>query len=299
MSLRGGGGGGASVTTRRGRGTGRGGGSGSGGPQMAADARCHMCDSDDELPVFQNHQIPLLADGGASEQAAQERQPSVQAGSASGSSLLSTATTKNVWGKAFCFQYYGQPGRFRPSSAGFIPAKNSKPAMYEVKRNISDVLGGSIRFPVRVAEHRMFYIAYTEETGPFLINVVKLARETDNNWSKTIQVYRVYTASEAILRTDRVDDVFDDRGQVEALGRDTLTRIAEEDSANRRTTYHCGDRLFWMDVRNVVGVVRWAPLSHRGAPFKKLSEAEPSLSRTDILYVGTSVSEPPPQPPRT
>ena len=304
VSMGGGGGGDASATTRRGRGTGRGGGSGLGGPQMAADARCDMCDSDDELPLFQNHQIPLANgphDGAAgdSERAAQERQPSAQAGPASGSSLLSTVTTKNVWGKALCFQYYGQPGRFRPSSACFIPAKNSKPAMYEVKRNISDVLGGSIRFPVRVAEHRMFYIAYTEETGPFLINVVKLARETDNNWSDTIQVYRVYTASEAILRTDRVDDVFDDRGQVEALGRDTLTRIAEEDSANRRTTYHCGDRLFWMDVRNVVGVVRWAPLSHRGAPFKKLSEAEPSLSRTDILYVGTSVSEPPPQPPRT
>jgi hypothetical protein len=171
--------------------------------------------------------------------------------------------------------------------------------MYEVKRNISDVLGGSIRFPVRVAEHRMFYIVYTEETGPFLINVVKLARVTDNNWSETIQVYRVYTAMEATLRTDRMDDVLDERGNVSALGSVTLTRMAEEDTANRRTTYHCGDRLFWMDVRNVVGVVRWAPQSHRGGPFRMLGEAEAGLSRTSILYVGTSVSEPQPRAPRT
>ena len=257
---------------------------------MPADAS-KMCDSDDEIPLFAN--------GTASEQAAQERQPSAQAGSASESSLRSTVTTQNVWTKAFCFQYYEQPGRFQPSSAGFVPARNGKPAMYEVKRNIRDVLGGSIRIPVRVAEHRMFYIAYTEETGPFLINVVKLARETDNKWSETIQVYRVYTASEATLRTDRGDDVFDERGVVTALGRDTLTRMAEEDSTNRRTTYHCGDRLFWMDVRNVVGVVRWAPLSHRGGPFKSLGAAEPNLSRTSILYVGTSVSEPQPRTPRT
>ena len=293
MTRRGGGGGGASATTRSGRGTGTGGGSGPGGPQMPADARREMCDSDDKIPLFANGTASL------SEQAAQERQPSVQAGSASGSSLRSTVTTQNVWTKAFWFQYYGQPGRFQPSLAVFVPARKAKPATYEVKRNISDVLGGSIRFPVRVAEHRMFYIAYTEETGPFLINVVKLARETDNKWSETIQVYRVYTASEATLRTDRADDVFDERGVVTALGRDTLTRMAEEDSTNRRTTYHCGDRLFWMDVRNVVGVARWAPLSHRGGPFKMLGDAQPNLSRTSILYVGTSVSEPQPRTPRT
>jgi hypothetical protein len=253
-------------------------------------------DSDDDDRSLQNDASSLLANGAASEKAAHERQPSVQAGSASGSSLRST---KNVWGMAFCFQYYVQSSRFRPSTACFVQAKKTKPVTYEVRRNISDVIGGSIRFPVRVAEHRMFYIAYTEETGPFLINVVKLARETDNNWSETIQVYRVYTASEAVLRTDRSDDVLDDRGGVSALGRDTLTRMAEEESTNSSTTYHCGDRLFWMDVRNVVGVVRWAPLSHRGHPFQMLGQAVQSLSRTAILYVGTSVSEPKPRPTRT
>ena len=289
MTRRGGGGGGASATTQRGRGTGRGGGSGPGGPPMPADAGRALCDSDDDQPLIR----PEL------EQAAQERQPSVQAGSASGSSLNSTATPPGVWSKSFCFRYYGQRGRFQPSSAVFVPAARGKPTKYEVRRNISDVPGGNIRIPVCVAEHRMFYIVYTEETGPFLINVVKLARVTDNNWSETIQVYRVYTAMEATLRTDRMDDVLDERGNVSALGSVTLTRMAEEDTANRRTTYHCGDRLFWMDVRNVVGVVRWAPLSHRCEPFKRLGEAEAGLSRTSILYVGTSVSEPQPRPTRT
>ena len=167
---------------------------------------------------------------------------------------------------------------------------------YEVKRNMNDVQCGNIRFPVRVAEHRMFYIAYTEQTGPILINVVEIARERDADWSRTIQVYRVYQACEAVLRAYTSADVLDDRGQVRALGRDTLTRIAAEDSIARHTTYHCGDRLFWMDVRNVVGVVRWSPVNCRGDRFKTLSTVARNMSSTDILYVGTSVSEPPPRP---
>ena len=120
---------------------------------MPADAGRAMCDSDDDQPLIR----PEL------EQAAQERQPSVQAGSASGSSLNSTATPPGVWSKSFCFQYYGQRGRFQPSSAVFVPAARGKPTKYEVRRNISDVPGGNIRIPVRVAEHRMFYIVYKKK----------------------------------------------------------------------------------------------------------------------------------------
>jgi hypothetical protein len=270
-----------------------------------------MADADDDVPIFRknaNDDAPLLAYGAEIEggQAAQERPlsgvddmssdpcPAVQAGSVA--ALRSAAP--NVWGKKFCFDYYGSnPGRFRQSTATFVPARNTKPITYEVKRNLFDVKGGSIRIPVRLSEHRMFYIAYTEETGPILINVIEIARDADDDWSQTIRVYRVYQAREAVLRADRLDDVSDEKGQVKALGRASLEKIAAEDGVSRRTTYHCGDRLFWMDVRNVVGVVRWSPVSHRGQRFTSLIPV--NLPCTDILYVGTSISEPPPLPPRS
>jgi hypothetical protein len=296
-------GGGVSGRGGGGRGCGSLGGRGGGcAPHDMADSNSRA-EIDDDEPQYQNDEAPLFTygDSDANEQATKERQAAVQAGSASGAASLSTGTAKNVWGKAFCFKYYRLPCPFRPSTAIFVSASNSNPVTYEVKRNMSDVQGGNIRFPVRVAEHRMFYIAYMEQTGPILINVVQIARAgNDNDWSRTVQVYRVYQACEAVLRAYTLDDVLDDRGQVKALGRDTLMRIAAEDSKARRTTYHCGDLLFWMDVRNVVGVVRWSPVNCRGERFKTLGKVAQKLSHTDILYVGTSVAEPPPRPlPRT
>jgi len=249
------------------------------------DTRHDMADADDDVPIF----VRIANDDARSDQC-----PAVQAGSVA--ALRSAAP--NVWGKRFCFDYYGSnPSWFRRSSAIFVAASNTKPVTYEIKRNLINVNGGSIRIPVRLSEHRMYYIAYTEETGPILINVIEIARDMNDDWSQTIRVYRVYQAREAVLRADRLDDVLDEKGQVKALGRASLTRIAADDEANHRTTYHGGDRLVWMDVRNVVGVVRWSPVSHRGQRFTSLTPVH--LPGTDILYVGTSVSEPPPLPPRT
>jgi hypothetical protein len=282
-------------------------------PLMPADPGIDMAnaDDDDEIPIFAK-KAPLITLGTEIRPATQlsgfddpGSDTLLAAQGESGAALRfgSKAASRNVtaltvWSKKFCFEYYGSnPSRFQLSGATYVPASNGKPVTYEVKRNLSDVQGGSIRFPVRMSEHRMFYIVCTEETGPILISVIEVARNQDDDWSQTIRGYRVYTAEEAILRADRIEDILDEKGLVTALGRASLTRIAADDEVNRRTTYHCGDRLFWMDVRNVVGVVRWSPVSHRGQRFTSLTAMH--MPGTSIVYVGTSVSEPPPPNPRT
>ena len=75
--------------------------------------------------------------------------------------------------------YESHRSRFRQSTTALfrqaLPS-NTKPVTYKVRRNVKEVQGGSGRTPVRLSEHRIFYIAYTEETGPIQINVIDITR---------------------------------------------------------------------------------------------------------------------------
>jgi len=158
---------------------------------------------------------------------------------------------------------------------------------------MKDVTGGNIRIPVRTGDQRMYYIAYTGETGPILVNVISLHRCKGDDYSRTINCYRVYTSQEALRQSDRQHDQLDEKGQEKALGQTSLQRIADEDKKKNRKTYHCGDRPYWLDVRSIVGVVLWEPAISRDQGKSFSSYAAVSVPRNKVLtiYIGRSASE--------
>ena len=130
---------------------------------MPADPGIDMAnaDDDDEIPIFAK-KAPLITLGTEIRPATQlsgfddpGSDTLLAAQGESGAALRfgSKAASRNVtaltvWSKKFCFEYYGSnPSRFQLSGATYVPASNGKPVTYEVKRNLSDVQGGSIRFP--------------------------------------------------------------------------------------------------------------------------------------------------------
>ena len=202
----------------------------------------------------------------------------------------------NVWGMSFCFSYYDQlfenQGEFQNSKVLYVLGKGQRP-YYEVTRQMKDITGGNIRIPVRTGDQRMYYIAYTGETGPILVNVISLHRCKGDDYSRTLNCYRVYTSQEAVRQSDRQHDQLDEKGQEKALGQTSLQRIAEDDKKKNRKTYHCGDRPYWLDVRSIVGVVLWEPAISRDQGKSFSSYAAVSVPRNKVLtiYIGRSASE--------
>jgi hypothetical protein len=82
-----------------------------------------------------------------------------------------------------------------------------------------------------------------------------------------------------------------DKGEIEALGRSSLLAQACKDEKSGLQTYHCGDTPYCVDVRHVVGVVRWAPMVYRPAePDSPPDFTEDYWSgcpkEADLIYVG-------------
>jgi hypothetical protein len=167
---------------------------------------------------------------------------------------------------------------------------------YEVSRATlsSAKRPNAIRFSVVAGSGRMFYVAHSKETGPTLINVKNVFPPCDNDWSKTLRCYRVFTSMHASTRAAWADDILCDKGGIESLGKLSLRAQAREDEKSDTQTYHSGDVPYWVDVRHVIGVVRWAPMSYRSAcspPDFPENYWSGCPGEADIIYVGQHFSQ--------
>jgi hypothetical protein len=141
-----------------------------------------------------------------------------------------------------------------------------------------------IKFNVRVNSARYHYLMYDQWAGGKLVHVTGLQRPGDGeDWEKTVEYRRVYTSQEAARFTD-----IKNGGERGFLGRRALQELAAADKENRRTTYHVGDTVYTGDIRDMIGVVRWAVTTCRG---EKMSGMYKEHTKADLIYIGPHVSE--------
>ena len=194
------------------------------------------------------------------------------------------------WSLSFCEKYYSSQKSIRRSTAVFDAGT------YEVSRATlsSAKRPNAVKFSVVAGSGRMFYVAHSKETGPTLINVKNVFPPCDNDWSKTLRCYRVFTSMHASTRAAWADDILCDKGGIESLGKLSLRAQAREDEKSDTQTYHSGDVPYWVDVRHVIGVVRWAPMSYRSAcspPDFPENYWSGCPGEADLIYVGQHFSQ--------
>jgi hypothetical protein len=217
------------------------------------------------------------------------------AGSRSAASSTSAAEPESgpvlsPWSLSFCDKYFLPQTRIKRSIAEF------NQGTYDVTR--VSVAGAkkpnTIKFSVVAGSGRMFYIAHLQETGPIMVSVKNVFPPSEGDWSETLKCFRVYTSRIASTRTLSPVDMLSDKGEIEALGRSSLHAQACKDERMGVQTYHCGDTPYWVDVRHVVGVVRWAPMVYRSA------DSPPDFpdnywsgcpEEADLIYVGQHFSQ--------
>ena len=142
-----------------------------------------------------------------------------------------------------------------------------------------------IKFNVKVNSSRYHYIMYDQWAGGKLVHVTGLQRPGDGeDWEETVEYRRVYTSKEAANITD-----IKNGGERGFLGRKALQELAAADQLNRRTTYHVGDCLYRGDIRDMIGVIRWAVTTCREEDLSGALYSE--HKKADLIYIGPHVSE--------
>ena len=235
------------------------------------------------IPVAaaQTQALPATASCGAGGPARQQHNPAVSVG-----------LERNVWSMSFCFDVFRKipPADFRPSSAKW----SLRSFGYTVVRQMPKMGGFSpaanIQFSVQLGS-RMYYIAYTEETGVMLFNVQQIRKPRGTDWSETLRGYPVFTTDQAL---NYVDCERDCRwpGAAPSLGRASLRYIAADDLNNGRKTYHGSDVLRYMDVRRLVGVVRWQTVEEGALGGCIAGTFKHCPKDTDLIRVAAAFSAP-------
>ena len=214
--------------------------------------------------------------------------PSPAAASGGGAALAESGPS--CWSLSFCEKYYSPDAGIRRSTAVF------NAGTYDVTRATvpSAQQPNYVRFSVVAESGRMFYVAHLREVGPVLINVQKILPPRDGDWTQTLKCYLVFTARDASTRAESQNDKICDKAEIESLGGTSLRAQACKDESLCTQTYHCGDTLHWVDVRRVIGVVRWAPMKYRPADAHSLPDFSDFSDNywsgcpeeADLIYVG-------------
>ena len=215
-----------------------------------------------------------------------------EAGNAvSSSSTFAAEPVPSPWSLSFCEMYYFPQTRIRRSNATFDQGT------YEVTRkSVADAQKpNTVKFSVLAGSGRMFYIAHLLETGPIIVSVQNVSPPSEGDWSETLKCFRVFTSRAAASRSRSPDDMLGDKG-IEALGRSSLHAQACKDEKSGTQTYHVGDTPYWLDVRHVVGVLRWAPVVYRPDDAHSLPDFTEGYwsgcpDEADLIYVGHNFSQ--------
>jgi len=109
---------------------------------------------------------------------------------------------------------------------------------------------------------KYFFIAFDPFASRYILDIVEISKPCTVRgklrYDKTMKFRRVWTAEEASTRTDCEEDT--QRGH---LGSKSLKRIAEENQATEKETYHVGDVEYEGDLRSLIGVIKWYPQSYQ------------------------------------
>jgi hypothetical protein len=148
----------------------------------------------------------------------------------------------------------------------------------------------NIRIPVRTESSKMYYLAYTVETGLMFFAVSAIRRPDGDDWSKTLSGYQVFTSEDALNRVDREKDEVT-LGRALTIGACSLRNQVSMDKNRKQTTYHACDWQVNLDVRCIVGVVRQALDKHRKTYDRNTHVASCCPAKASLIFTGEVFSE--------
>ena len=73
------------------------------------------------------------------------------------------------------------------------------------------------------------------------------------------------------------------------MGRKELEELKKKDQRLKQTTYHNGDYLHSGNIKDVIGVVRWAQANTRGQ--KQVQGLYTDYPKSDLIYIGPHISQ--------
>jgi hypothetical protein len=134
------------------------------------------------------------------------------------------------------------------------------------------------------------YILRQSWSGMVIVKVEALREPDGDDWSKTAQIRRVMTTEHAILECE------DKADEGTHLGRQSLLKFQkslEDDQRDRPWTagkevYHESDVVEDVDVRELIGVVRWYPFRSRCPPGPTYFKKPYEYPEADLIYIGES-----------
>jgi hypothetical protein len=136
---------------------------------------------------------------------------------------------------------------------------------------------------------------FDDYAGGMLVSVTSICKrepssKNSKDWEKSVKFRRVYTSSEAVNRADMRQDK--QRGGRLYLGEHFLEKNADEavQGDPHSITYHIGDCEYSGDIRRLIGIVRWFPVSYRGTESRAI-HGETLYPLADLIFVGAYFSE--------
>jgi hypothetical protein len=203
----------------------------------------------------------------------------------------SVTAPRNVWSLSFCRNVFGRlpPERFRLGTVRFSAGMCSVTRRMPMGSQFPE--DAEIRIPVRTESSKLYYMAYTQETGLAMFAVIGIRRPDGEDWSKTLSVYQVFTSEEALNRVDQERDTVR-KGCATSLGKASLRHRIAFDRERGQTTYHACDWLVNIDARCIVGVVRQALAKDRTEPYDWRTHAASGCPRkASLIYTDLTFSE--------
>ena len=269
---------------------------------MTTSAPPRAIASDDDVPLFPS--TPRAAgadirnaamDGGAAIFADSDTVPGAQTAPSGGMGVallgqkparpVSAMPNENVWGIQFCFDAF-HINTPLPSSVTF--SSQNYLITRQMPKGVKYPQDANIKFYVKHESARMHYLAYTEETGVTLFGVIGIRKPVGRDFSRTLRGYQIFTTEQALNYTDRESDTIH-AGAATSIGAKTLRFVLSQDKERQRTTYHATDTQIWMDVRSIVGVVRWQTESERagsGSDKERAKIFRDCPKRADCITMG-------------
>jgi hypothetical protein len=145
------------------------------------------------------------------------------------------------------------------------------------------ISAASIKFTVERSSSNLGYIRFDEFAGFQLVKIETIKRPKKRGgdiWAGTCSYRRLMTTEEALQTCD------DDRDGSGYLGKKSLRLIRDADKQSGRETYHEGQCIFYGDLRELIGVVRW----HRADEAPK-AENHVDFPDSDLLRMGGRAHE--------
>ena len=260
-----------------------------------------IADLDDDTPIFAGRK---RKDSGAKSPSDSDASDSSE--SSSDDTPISLRKGANVWSFEFCLaihnHFYDEtaedennPWHLSKVEYGKDTIKITRKAQ-KVPRTLKS--NPQISFDVdkvRRDDSDHLYILFDSYAGGMLVSLTAIStrvpsQATSKNWAKTLKYRRVYTSQEALNRSDSKQD----KRKGLLVGQLSLEKFASEarDEDPDSVTYHIGDCEYKGDIRGLIGIVRWYPLSYRSKDgAKTVKQRDTQYPHTDIVFVGPRFSE--------